>query len=135
MSFSTLVFCSQGPGSAYLIEDGANGVHFEQEGAASLADALRRLGAMCEEERAALGEAGWETARTRLDSEHIADLRLEAYARVAALPARQPSPDDWLRRACAPGAPVADPLGFLEHLSLKPLARHVARRAFAKLRR
>lgn len=135
MGVGTPVICSTGAGAAYLIEDGVNGFLFEREDAGSLAEALRRLGAMGETERKALGEAGRETVRTRLDPERIADLRLEAYARVAAVPRRQPAPDDWLRRACAPGSPLPDPLGFLEHLPLKPLARHVARRALAKLRR
>lgn len=135
MGVGTPVICSTGAGAAFLIEDGVNGFLFEREDDEALAEALRRLLALSEARRRTLGEAGRETVKTRLDPERIADLRLQAYARAAALPARVTPPDDWLRRACAPGEPLRDPLAFLEQLPLKPLARHVARRTVRKLRR
>lgn len=135
MGAGTPVVCSTGAGACYLVEEGRTGFLFEAGNPDSLATALDGLQAMGEGAREALGHAGREAVLGRLDPERIAGLRLEAYARAASRSAGVSRPDDWLRRAVAPRDGEIEALGFLEHLPLKPLARHVWRRGLAKLRR
>lgn len=135
MGLGTPILCSTGAGACDLVEDGRTGFLFRAGDPDSLASALDRLLSRNEGEREAMGRAGREAVITRLDPEHIADLRLEAYAWAASQSARADHPDDWLRCAIVPQNGDIEGLRFLEHLPLKPLARHVWRRCLAKLRR
>ena len=69
------------------------------------------------------------------DPEAICRRRLAAYEEVQRMGPRDPlPPDDWLRLACEPGqASESDSLDFLDHLPLRSLVGHGARRALRKL--
>jgi glycosyltransferase involved in cell wall biosynthesis len=137
MGAATPVICSTAAGASELIEDGVNGFTFESGDARSLATALEGLLGLDEDARRRLGEAGRQTVLRELDPDDACRRRLAAYQEVQRTGpgARLPS-DDWLRQACEPGQDSQpDSLDFLDHLPLRSLVGHGARRVARKLRR
>ena len=135
MGPATPVICSTGAGASELIQDGVNGFTFENGAANALARALERLLALDEDARRRLGEAGRQLVLRELHPEAICRRRLAANEEVQRMGPRDPlPPDDWLRMACEPGqASESDSLDFLDHLPLRSLVGHGARRALRKL--
>jgi glycosyltransferase involved in cell wall biosynthesis len=135
MAAGTPVICSSGAGASHWIEDGVNGFRFDRENAASLADALRRLLALGEEKRRAIGDNGRQTIAAAFDPEKIATVRLQAYEALIRSASVPLSADDWLRRAAGPGREHLDGLRLLDHLPLRGISRYVIERAFKTVRR
>jgi glycosyltransferase involved in cell wall biosynthesis len=135
MAVGTPVICSSGAGAVQWIEDGVNGFRFENEDAASLANALSKLIALGPVERTTLGQRGRLTVAEAMNSEKITDQRVAMLELCKATTQPALSPSDWLRLATAPRNERSVDLGFLEHLPLKQLSRHLIERTFRKLRR
>jgi len=70
------------PGNRQIVEHGVNGLLCEVRDSQSLADAMRRLGMMRGEERAAMGSAGRALVERDYGEEHVIHAYLDALAQL-----------------------------------------------------
>jgi glycosyltransferase involved in cell wall biosynthesis len=83
MELGRVVLCSRQAGAEMLIEDGVNGFLFEPECPGDLAEKLKRISLLDQEQRRAIGLAAQESLRRKLDSEMLVRERLAYYQKVA----------------------------------------------------
>lgn len=131
MASGAVVVCSTGAGAVDLVEDGVNGFVAPAGDGAALADRVRQAADLPEREREAMGRAASEAA-ARLDPARVAGIKVEAYERALSAP-RTPDIPLGVRRSLGDDDHPADLDAVLDHLPLRVVARHLARRTGAKL--
>jgi glycosyltransferase involved in cell wall biosynthesis len=127
---------SAGAGAADLVRDGGNAIVVPPGDAAALAEAMRRVIDMSEQERARLGAAGRETIRSALDPSRIAARRVDAYRAAANAhhEKRGLAAPGWLREAVsAATGPPSEANAFLDHMPMRELFTHLLGRVARKL--
>lgn len=124
---------SGGAGAVFLIDNGTNGFSYEATDASMLADRLFTAHRLSDFERAAMGAAAQGTVRTRMAHDVVAAGAVADYRAVMA--AEQRRLPDWVRDfMCGqPDTPVPGD-AFLETVSIRTLATHLASRLNRKLR-
>jgi glycosyltransferase involved in cell wall biosynthesis len=83
MELGRVVLCSRQAGAEMLIEDGVNGFLFEPECPGDLAEKLKRISLLDQEQRRAIGKAAQESIRTKLITEVLLRERIAYYQKVA----------------------------------------------------
>lgn len=129
MACGCVLVVSKGAGAADLIEHGRNGFVFPVGDDEALADIVRAVEAMSDEECERMGSAAARTVFEQLDPVAVARQKLGLYHNHSA-PARQ-SPL-WLSETLLPaGSPAS--ASFLDSLPLRSLAAYVRDRALRKV--
>lgn len=126
---------STGTGASELIEDGENGLTFENGSAEGLATAIDRVMTMPERRRREIGERARETIRAKLNPELIAEKRLVAFKEaVSAFDiGERPLVGQGVATLLRPpshGTSAADDL--LSSVPMKKIAAHLAKRLVRK---
>jgi len=131
MALGRVVVLSDAAGAVDLIQHGVNGFVFPNGDAAALAELVRQVENLTDEERGTIGQNAAATVRERLDPERIAAAKLNLYDSPPESEAMQVS---WLRECLLPET-GKNPLTFLGALPLKDLTSYILRRGVAKLLR
>ena len=130
MQQGAVVVCSEGAGGVDLVEDGVNGFAVPAGDDEALAHALARAAGLTASERDEIGQAARATAVATLDPDAVAATSAERYRALVDGPRGAPPP--WMAQSVAPG-PAARLDAFLNHLPLRTLLAHAARRVRGKL--
>lgn len=127
----TPLICSDGAGASDLIDHGKNGFKYRASDPIALADCLRQISGMQEEEYNKMALAGLDTVNQRLSPAKIIPLNLEQY-RLAISNFKGKPANTFLEAIYAPSnkqSPIKD---ILDALPLKRLLSYVARRIKSK---
>jgi glycosyltransferase involved in cell wall biosynthesis len=129
MALGAVVVVSEGAGAAGLIQNGENGFTFPNGDATALAQTVRRVESLSQNELDRIGKAAAKTIREELDPTLVAAARLRLFAR----PCREGGPDlEWLIGSLLRPAPD-EPLAFLNSLPLSALSQYTLRRGIKKV--
>lgn len=126
---------STGAGASELVVDGENGYLFDSVDA--LCDGIERVVAATPAQRRAMGAAAQDTVRTALDPAAIAQTRIEAFQRAAAMfAAAAPEPAcGAIGDLCRPGEPArGEDTTFLDSFPIRTLGAHLLDRVGGRLR-
>lgn len=128
MACGCVTVVSSGAGAADLIVEGRNGFVFPAGDERALADAVRRVERMPEDDCRRMGDEAARTVAERLAPHAVAEEKLKLYR------ASQPPPVGdvaWLQDCLFP--PATTGTSFLDGLPLRELLRYVKGRALRKL--
>lgn len=129
MASGCVVVVSTGAGAADLIEHGRNGFVFPAGDDQALADIVRTVEAMSDEERERMGSAAARTVFEKLDPVVVARQKIALYEGT---PASAPNVPRWLRDILLPPQSSVS-ASFLDALPLRDLATYVRDRALRKV--
>ena len=139
MRQGAVVVCSTGAGAVDVVEDGVNGFTFPAGDASALAETLRRVRALSDDERRGLSAAARATIEDVLAPHIIAAQKVEAYHGAAAHE-RKGNPDAWVTAATRPvqqsagGTAVPErSLAFLDQQPLRDILAYSLRRVGDKV--
>ena len=129
MACGCVVVVSTGAGAADLIEHERNGFVFPAGDDQALADIVRTVEAMSDEERELMGRAAARTVFEQLDPVVVARQKMDLYQNISASASNAPL---WLRDMLLPAQSPAS-ASFLDSLPLRGLATYVRDRALRKV--
>lgn len=126
---------SSGAGASELVEQGVNGFVFPAGDSKGLAASIEAVRSLSPERQAQIGMNALETIRRELDPTRSAATRIAHYQSAIETHAKLPRPlSQWMIEACSPVASPVHAGAFLDRLPMRLLTRHVARRAFKRLK-
>jgi glycosyltransferase involved in cell wall biosynthesis len=133
MEGGKVVICSDQAGAAQLIEHGKNGFVYPGDDCGRLADLLRSVPKLDQQERRRLGEAAQQTIADKLDLQKITKARLASY--VALSSRDQKTGHSWLESIFAPGvaSSAISVEALLDITPLKKLLRYVVTRLMRRV--
>jgi glycosyltransferase involved in cell wall biosynthesis len=131
MGQGRVVVCSEGAGAVELIRDEQSGFRCRAGDAAALAERIKRARNLSDHERCQMGEAARSAVAAELDPERIAARHVIRYEALAKGRTAVNRPD--VSPMSGFGATVAEPLAFLDRLSMRRLIPYVIRRALRRI--
>ncbi len=133
MCAGKVLICSDGAGSADLIDDGISGFRFPNGDVDRLAGLIAKVDAMSPAARELIGVKAREKIERTLAAGDIAAVRMERYAKLAMSSSKRRA-NLWGSKLGVAES-VALPFGFLNQVPLRPMVAHVAKRMLNKLRK
>ena len=130
MACGCVVVVSTGAGAADLIEHGRNGFVFPAGDDQALADIVRMVESMSDQERELMGSAAARTVLEQLDTAVVARQKMNLYQSILASASNPPL---WLHATLLPAPSAARGASFLDSLPLRELASYVRDRALRKV--
>lgn len=137
MAQQAVVICSSGAGASDLIQHGKNGFLFRAKDPVMLADVIRQVQGMSEQEMKSIGLAARSTVESFLSPDRVASLTLEQYRKALGKEPRKLPESDLISPNLSPvvwQGSASTPVDLcLESIDLKFLTRHVMSRIAKKL--
>ncbi len=127
------VLCSLGAGASSFIRNKVNGLTFDAHDPAALAGALADWSRMSPDQKREMGQKAQKTILGMLTPDVTVRQRVKAYQALVRKKVQRSRMSAWLRAAASPSENPNRSLAFLDHLSLKDLARKVATRGVKKI--